>query len=1106
MFSHCLSPNLKPGAGRGPKGGFPRGALNPQKKERQGKMSATPKERLRKARQRAIHENLVKWTASVRINVGMSTCEMAAGSKAVMDTLRSEIRRRGIRDVHLGQKGCVGRCHLEPTVEVFQTGMPPVKYDNVDSQKAKRIVRDHLLSKPRAAGSKAPGYDFVSKDCLIDKSRFIFGDIDYFKKQKRIVLRNCGVIDPESIDDYLAVRGYEALARVLEEYSPERVVEEIIKSGLRGRGGGGFPTGIKWKLVAEQPAGEKFVICNADEGDPGAFMDRSTIEGDPFSVIEAMTLGGFAVGARQGIVYIRAEYPLAVERLRIAIRQAEALNLLGEKILGTGFSFSIQIVLGAGAFVCGEETALIHSIQGERGMPRIRPPYPSVKGLFGKPTLINNVETWANIPVIILDGWRAFASIGTEKSKGTKVFALAGKVKNTGLVEVPMGTTLGEVIFDIGGGIKDSRDFKAAQTGGPSGGCLPVQFLNTPVDYESLVSAGSIMGSGGLIVMDDSDCMVDVARFFLEFTQDESCGKCTPCREGTKRMLEILNRITSGKGRAGDLEKLADLGETIKKTSLCGLGQTAPNPVLSTLKYFRHEYEAHIKEKKCPAVVCGELFVSPCQHGCPVNINIPGYVGLIRQGKIKESLAMILDRNPLPSVCGRVCHHPCEPNCRRARLDEPVAIMRLKQFAADYAYKYRVRLNSWDGKRREEKIAVVGSGPAGLSCGYQLVKRGYRVTMFESERHLGGMLALGIPEYRLPKGILRRDIKRILDAGVRVKTGVQVGRDISLTDLKKQGFRAVFLGIGAWKEKRLAVPGAELEGVIDSLSFLKSCNTGKVQKIRGVYTLLRGRQRIEITGKKFVVIGGGNAATDVVRTALRLGAEEVNIVYRRTRDAMPAFPEEIEQAQKEGVRIRFLLNPVEIRGNNGRVSSVVCNRMSQGEFDMSGRKKAVATDETVVIPADIVIMAIGAEPAFAELVSKDTPLEVSRAGTLRVDPVTLATSVSGIFAGGDAVNGGATVVEALADGERAAVSIDRFLNGEDMARDRFVIRGVRQEVPYLEPSGEAKVRFRPEPARLAEAKRIRSFHEVEKCYSRKKAMAEADRCLRCDRKEAEVNS
>ena len=564
-------------------------------------------------------ENETKYKKQILVCGG--TGWTSSGSNKLIDEFYAQLEAHGIKDeVQVVRTGCFGLCELGPIVIVYPEG---VFYAHCEVENVQRVVEEHIIG-----GNVIDELVYHEKSTGEVKEKL--SDMQFYKKQNRVALRNCGVVDPEKIEDYIAFDGYQALAKCLNEYTPEQVIDIMLASGLRGRGGAGFPTGLKWKFASgNRGEVKKYVCCNGDEGDPGAFMDRSVLEGDPHALIEAMAIAAYVIGADQGYVYVRAEYPIAVKRLTIAINQAREMGLLGKNIFGMGFDFDMEIRLGAGAFVCGEETALMTSIEGKRGEPRPRPPFPAVKGVFGKPTVLNNVETYANIPQIILKGADWFKSMGTEKSSGTKVFALGGKIVNTGLVEVPMGTTVREIIFDIGGGIPNGKKFKAAQTGGPSGGCIPASLLDTPVDYDSLMAIGSMMGSGGLIVMDEDNCMVDIAKFFLEFTVDESCGKCAPCREGTKRMLEILTKITDGRGEDGDIEKLEELAETIKSASLCGLGQTAPNPVLSTLRYFREEYEAHVYEKRCPAGACKKLCkieiqpelckgCSLCSRKCPV--------------------------------------------------------------------------------------------------------------------------------------------------------------------------------------------------------------------------------------------------------------------------------------------------------------------------------------------------------------------------------------------------------------------------------------------------------------------------------------------------------
>ena len=994
---------------------------------------------------------------------------IASGALQVSAALREQLQKLELTDeIQIVETGCLGPCSVGPVAVVYPDG---TFYENLKPEDAQLIAQEHLLK-------GRPVQKLVRKAEKTAQPIEQLGDISFFAKQKKTVLRNCGVIDPLRIEEYIARDGYQALAKALTEMTPEQVIDVVKRSGLRGRGGAGFLTGLKWALTQKAQGSPKYVLCNADEGDPGAFMDRSVLEGDPHSVIEGMALAAYAVGAQEGFVYVRAEYPLAVERLQKAIDQARERGLLGKDILGTGFCFDLEIRMGAGAFVCGEETALMTSIEGNRGEPRPRPPYPASRGLWGKPSMLNNVETYANVPVILLKGAEWFASMGTEKSKGTKVFAVAGAVKNTGLVEVPIGIPLGDIIFDVAGGVPNGKKFKAAQMGGPSGGCIPKEHLNVPVDYESLNELGAIMGSGGLVVMDEDSCMVDVARFFLEFVQEESCGKCPPCRVGTKRMLEIVTRICEGKGEEGDIERLEALGKTIKDTALCGLGQTAPNPVLSTIRHFRDEYVAHIRDKKCTAGVCAALVHSPCQNACPASVNVPGYVSLVGEKRYAEALQLHRQRNPFAAVCARVCFHACEDKCRRASLDSAVSIRGVKRFMADQEESVQLPETRDNPANAIRKVAVIGAGPSGLSCAYFLARLGYKPVVFEAQDRPGGLLVQGIPAYRLPRDIVSREVHMIERLGAQIQTGKKLGRDFTLESLRADGYEAVYLGIGAANGSLLGIPGEQAKGVFDSIRFLRDYN-------------LRGTAEV---GKHVAVIGGGNAAIDAARTAIRLGAETVTVLYRRTRDEMPAYAEEVEEAEREGVRIRFLVAPQEIVSENGQVTGVRCCTMELSGFDRSGRRRAQPKlGSEFVVPADQVIAAIGQSLDATALGGAVQP-KLNRNGYIDVDPVTGQSSVPWVFAGGDASLGPSSVADAVGQGERAAAGIDMLLTGENHA----FWRDIRPVDTFFDPDADPQMSPRVQQRLLPVEKRRLNFEEIEQPWTDTDAIREAHRCLRCD--------
>ena len=1019
-----------------------------------------------------------------RITVGMGTCGRGNGAEGVFHAFAELIERSG-DEIVLAGVGCFGACFQEPLVTVRLPGQPLVVLHRAQANDAGRILHDATTGKitPDLIYCKIEEWDHVTGYLKYGHGYPEiprWNEVPFFKGQKKIVLRNCGFINPDDIEEYIGIGGYQALYSVLIEGKPEKVIEQVKASKLRGRGGAGFPTGNKWEFLAKAKADTKYIICNADEGDPGAYMNRNEIESDPHSLLEGMIIGGYVTGATEGIVYVRAEYPLAVHRLSRAIEQAREYGLLGENILGRGFKFNIDLVEGAGAFVCGEETALIASLEGFAGRPRPRPPFPAQKGLWGKPTNINNVETWYNIAPIVTKGPAWFSETGSPKSAGTKVFSLVGKVRSTGLVEMPLGTPLKTFIYDIGEGSASASPIKSVQTGGPSGGCIPQEMFDTAVDYESLAQLGSIMGSGGMVVMDEDNCMVDVARYFIEFTHSESCGKCVPCRVGLNKSLRMLNSITDGSGTMHQLDVLDELARYVRDCSLCGLGQTAPNPVLTTMRHFRHEFEDHILGRRCAAGVCEDLALSPCENSCPLHMNIPRFLELQREERLDDAFLSVIMDNPLPASTGRVCQHPCDRRCRRQTMDEPVNMREVHRFIADsilLSDRFEEVAKQLAGRKLEStgrKIAIAGAGPAGLTAAFYLAMLGHDVTVFDEKAEAGGMLRFALPEYRLPKAVLRKEIELIERLGVKFTFNTRIGFDISLNELDDR-FDAVFLSIGTWKESWVYLPGTELKGVYPALLFLESVAKSEELKL----------------GKKVVVIGGGNAAIDSARTALRRGSN-VTVIYRRERKDMPAIEEETAAAQAEGVKFAFLAAPHRIVGDaKGNVKAIEIVKTRLGEYDGSGRRKPVPTDEIQRFECDSVILAVG--ETFDLDFARASGLGMKEAGTIEVNRFSLETTRPRFYAGGDVITGASNVSNAMAYGKQAAQNIDQQL---------MEVRRWEKLFPMIEYG--ARVPENPSESRrhggheLVAAARAKSEEEVVTGLSGSEAVDEACRCLRCD--------
>lgn len=1006
--------------------------------------------------------------------------ETAAGE--LLEVFREEILKSGRTDIALAKSVPIGLWSLEPLVSVERFSQEPVLYKEVDAERARTIFKEHVLA------GKVP-FSLALVRGLVTKegTRPLHSDLDgkvphvsdhpFFGRQENRLLRNRGIADSDRIESFVSREAYEALSKALREMTRDEIIREVEASGLRDRDStAGFPTAVRWQFCASAKAETKYVVCDAHGGGPKARLTANLVQIDPYGLLEGMTIAARAIGAHQGFLYIPAGCITLRETLVQAMAQARDHGFLGRNILRSGFDFDLEIKEGSSSCFCGEETAVIDAIEGGRGRPRRRPPFPVLSGLWGRPTLIHGVETFLNVPLILREGGEEYAKVGTEFSKGTKVFALVGKVGFEGMIEVVMGTSLGEVVYDLGGGVGGNRRFKGARLGGPLGAFLSKKDLNLPLDEESLSRAGLLFGCGDLTVFDESTCVVREVLSAFDLCRSEGCGLCEGCAEGLERVVEILDRISRGEGVPDDLNALETLARQFGEPDRCHFGHLVSVHLMSAFRAFSQEFHDHVVRKKCASGACTELAKAPCTNRCPVGIDIPRAFAFLRRGDLQEAHHVVEEANPLPGVCGRVCPHPCEDLCRRREMDDAVAIADLERFISDGC---RVTATPVPPVTRKEKVAVVGGGPAGLAAALELRRRGYAVTIFDENPEPGGMMRYGIPSYRLPKKGLALEIKRVLSKGVDLRSNTRVGKDIAWEVLTAE-FDAICLAPGCPRSCSLQIPGEGAKGVLGGIEFLKRLHKGEEVKV----------------GRRVAVIGGGSAAIETARCALRLGAKKVNLYYHRDRSEMTASASEVEAAVEEGVTIRDKVTPTRIITHYGKVGRLELTEMRPGPFDEEGRRttRPILGSEFLV-DVDTIFVAIQ-QGIETENVPEGVGVLAERC-RVRVEEG-YRTAHPKIWAAGDAVTGPSTVAQAIRGGREAAISMDRAIRSAS-GEDGLTFPEERSERGFLGQE-EVAPHGRVSMPTLEPELRRKSFSEVHLGYRRQMALAEARRCLQCDLK------